>query len=213
MAWVNPDLGKKAKTALASELKASVARFAADGVANATGRESATAEVLTSIQEVESDTKYMGVRELFEDYMFGVWDKNAQGIIYLVGNTPSTPLQACWVQVCCARLARCQEVDAAMQWRQDYLESKIRYANPFECHRMCICKCGFEEYNEMTGEWIYPASVPDLPDQLVGDNLLGRKGNPKTAVYRQFNKRKREARLARRTPPPTALPSLIFMKR
>lgn len=213
MAWVNPDLGKKAQAALVAELKASAARGAADGVAKATGRESAAAEVFTSIQEIESDTKYIGVRELFEDYMFGVWEKNPQGLIYLVGDTPSNPLQACWVQVCCAPCARCQEVDAAMQWRQDYLGSRTRYANPFECDRLCVCKCGFEEYNKMTGEWMYPASVPDLPDQLVGDNLLGRQGNPKTAAYRQYRKQEREARLARRNPPPTAPPSLISMKR
>lgn len=215
MAWVNPDLGAKAQAAFRAELKASAARGVADSYSAATGKESAAAEVITSVQKMEADLKYAGVRELFEDYMFGVWKKNAQGLIYLAGDIPSNPLQACWVQVCCAPCARFQEVDAAMQWRRDAFGHELRYANPFQCSspdNPCLCNCGFEQ-KMPDGSWMYPAFNVDLKYQLVGERLLDRQGNPATAARRAALMQVREERAKRLQPPVAPVPTLISMKR
>ena len=102
-----------------------------------------------------------------------------------------------------------------MQWRNDAFGDKLRYANPFRCSspdNPCICNCGFEQQMP-NGQWIYPAFGVELNDQLVGDNLLGRQGNPATATHRAALMKMRSGQVAKMRPPATPVPSLVAMKR
>ena len=194
MSWVHPGLKKQSTSNVYTQKKAE----AAETAARASGLRSERGAIL----DVESNENAADVRERFENYMFGVWSEQDGNVVLVQKGISTNPFMDNFKQSCFAPCARFQEIDAAVQWRQDTLKDEIRYANPCTWDsKSCFFKCGFEE--KEGNKWIYPATIPPLTKQLYGRNLLGR-GNASHELKGQFMNE-----VAFRAP----VPSLIHMRR
>ena len=167
LGWVNEDLGEMARKAWYNQLVADAIRGVASQNVNGRTIINPFANTLATVQEIRADFQYFTIRERFANLLFGVWQKDKDGNLYLFWKPQDNPCQECLIQAFFSPCARCQETSAAMKWRKRKTGRPVRYANPL------FCACGFEEF--VNGQWINPPTSIPPEMQERGENLLNRR--------------------------------------
>lgn len=159
MGWVNAELGARAERVWTTELLATGLSVAA-GAGGDPGRRNPFGDLLATAFELQADFQGLSLRRTFIQYMYGMWVKSTDGsVLQFVPTRTENPFVACCAQFCFAPCARCQEVDAAMRWRQSVQQRRVRFGNP------CLCKWGFEE-EIAPNYWFYPAQPMPFCQQI-----------------------------------------------
>lgn len=159
LGWVNDRLEPMARSAWRSAL---VATFF-DSLGGQNNR-NVVAETAAAGFQLDSALKYISVRDLFVDLMFGVW-RMENGKPHLKENPNPNELTNFCCECCCSACLRCQEIEAAMVFRERVTGRRMRFTNPL------YCRCKLEEEVE-PGVWQHPARLPDDKQMTVRNPKL-----------------------------------------
>lgn len=157
LGWVNPKLEPMARSAWRSAL---ISAFF-NSLSGEGHNRNVVAETVAAGFQFDSALKYLTVRNLFVDLMYGVWRlENGQAVLRENPN-PNEFYNFC-LECCCSGCLRCQEVEAAMVFRERVNRKPLRFTNPLSC------QCKIEEEIE-PGVWGHPRPLP-VDQQMTVQN-------------------------------------------